>query len=322
MKLRKLLWATRFLTVWTGRNLLRRASPRLSDMKLRWERASGRGVERSAEEAARYFRGVLSDYEAIARHAGLVGDAKSLFEGRTVLELGPGDTLSVGLLARAKGALAYEAYDPYDLGARDEDYLRDVYGALVEGGSERARDLLRGATVHREASSLKAGGRRFDLVVSRSVLEHVDDLGALFATLSEVVKGDAVLVHKVDLRSHHNQHDHDLDFLLFPEGLYHLATSHVGMPNRVRASEYLKLAERAGLVTLWAARTHVIAADAVRAIQGELAPTFRAMPVEELQVLGLWLVQVGRDHPLAKNARRYESVADMCDAPAGDLAPF
>ncbi len=322
MKLRKLLWATRFLTVWTGRNLLRRASPRLSDMKLRVERASGRGVERGADEAARYFRGVLSDYESIARHAGLTDGARSLFDGRSVLELGPGDTLSVGILARARDALAYDAYDPYYLCARDDAYLRGVYGALVEGGPERATELLRGSVVHRAPASLKARGRRFDLVVSRSVLEHVDDLGALFETLREVATDDAVLVHKVDLRSHHNQHDHDLDFLLFPEGLYHLATSHVGMPNRVRASAYLELAERAGFVTLWAARTHVIPAEAVRAIRGELAPTFRAMPVEELQVLGLWLVQVGRAHPLAARAAAYASAADLPDAPSEDLAPF
>lgn len=322
MNLPKLLWATRFLVVWSGRSMVRRGAPWLADLKLRWERSTGRGGPRDAAEAARYFRGVMADYEAVARHAGLTSGEGSVFAGRRVLELGPGDTLSVGLVARDRGAVHYDAYDRFDLGARDDEYLRAVYGALVEGGGARADALLRDAVVHHDPVELKRAGQRYDLVVSRSVLEHVDDLDALYATLRAVTTDDAVMIHKVDLRSHHNQHDHDLDFLMLPEGPYRFATTHVGMPNRVRATEYLALAPRAGFVTRWAARTHVLDVAAVESVRAQLAAPFRAMPVDDLRVLGLWLVQVGPKHPLAAGGARYLTAADLGDAPAEALAPF
>ena len=86
--------------------------------------------------------------------------------------------------------------------------------------------------MHTSLDALAAGGRRFDLVVSRAVLEHVRDLRALFAAVSKVVTDDAVLVHKVDLRSHGIEHGHPLDFLRFSERAWRAMSSHIDVPNR------------------------------------------------------------------------------------------
>jgi Methyltransferase domain len=185
----------------------------------------------------------------IARHAGIEGP---LYRDRVVLELGPGNALGVPLVARLRGARACEAYDAFDIVSRDRAYLDAIYQPIArsEGGSSA---LVDSCIMHTSHASLVRGGRRFDRVVSRAVLEHVKDLERLFDALGHVVTRDVVAVHEVDLRSHGIEHDHPLDFLTVSGPLWRAMTSHTDAPNRVRAPAYLTLGERAGLTLVWAA---------------------------------------------------------------------
>jgi len=273
------------------RNAVARVSPRAYSALQRLTRDSGRGDGCGGEAAADYFRAVMHDYRVVAEASG-AGDP---FAGKRVLELGPGDTRAIALLAKQAGARSWDGFDAFDIQSRDATYLDAIYRPLA--GDDAGR-LLEGCIMHASPRALERAAP-FDCVISRAVLEHVRDLDGLFRVLAGVIADDAVLVHKVDLRSHGVEHAHALDFLRFGDAAWRAMSSHVDLPNRERASRYLDLAERAGLRTIWAKTTHVIGRDdAARAAPG-LAPRFRAVSPDELRVLGLWLVQVGPKHPLA-----------------------
>jgi SAM-dependent methyltransferase len=289
------LWAARTFALHATKNALARVSPRAYGAMQRLTRDSGRGDGCAGEAAAKYFRAVMDDYRVVADASG-VGDA---FAGKRVLELGPGDTRAVALLAKMAGARSWDGFDAFDIQSRDDDYTNAIYRPLAGADAPR---LLDDCTMHASARSLRERGP-FDLVVSRAVLEHVRDLDGLFRMLAGVVADDAVLVHKVDLRSHGVEHRHALDFLRFGDAAWSAMSSHVDLPNRERVSHYLGLAERAGLRTIWAKTTHLIGRDDAARVARDLAPRFRDVPADELRVLGLWLVQVGSQHPLASRTR-------------------
>ncbi len=326
MRPSKLLWAIPSATFHASRNLVFRRAPRVASALLRLGNISGRGGAHEGPRAVDYFRGVVSDYEQIATHTGIVTDAKDLFRGRRVLELGPGDTRAVALMAKLRGAKQVDGLDAFDITSRDEKYLRGIYEPLMErdgapGGYLRAKELLRDTRMLHDRARLGTG-ERYDLVISRAVLEHVTDLDGLFADLAKVTTPDAVQIHKVDLRCHGNKFDHELDFLMFPEPVYRAMASHTGMPNRVRAQGYLDLGAHHGFALVYAGATHRISVAEVAAVRDQLASPFNAMPPETLAVLGVWLVLVGKDHPLASKALTDLTSEALPVAPAEILSPF
>ena len=303
--MRRASWLARTFAYHAAYNAFARAAPRaaMAVQRLTGDTGRGRDGARGGREAAAYFEAVVDDYGVVAEASGAAPRA-TLFAGKRVLELGPGDTRAVALLARLGGASAWEAFDAFDIQSRDRKYTDAIYATLLaRRGGASAAGLLEGCKVHTSLESLAREGARFDVVISRAVLEHVRDLGALFAAVARVVRDDAVLIHKVDLRAHGILHRHELDFLRFSERAWRAMSSHVDLPNRERARRYLALAEEVGLRTAWAKTTHVIDAARAEAVRSELAPPFRAMGAGELGVLGLWLVQVGPRHALAARPR-------------------
>ena len=304
----KALWAARTALDRTYESTLAHRAPRLFAWRIR--RRRGRGIQ--AEDAAKYARAVADDYEAIALAAGVTASGPALWKGRRVLELGPGDTRAIGLLARARGAASYAAVDAYDIESRDEERNRDVYERILaaEGlPTDQWRELLAGTRVGASFSEAAPGSAGVDLVLSRAVLEHVSDLPKLFHELAPVLADDAVLIHKVDLRSHGMHLDNELDFLLFPETVYRRMASHLDLPNRVRASTYLSLGSEHGLRLAHASATHRTSLAMVRALHRHLPAPFAELPEEELRVLGLWLVQLGPKHPAASSALPFDARA-------------
>lgn len=318
-------WAARTFAYHAGYNALMRTAPRLAQGLQRLTRDTGRDGTCVGAAAAEYFRAVASDFETIARHAG-IAEAR-LYTGRTVLELGPGDTMGVSLVARLRGALGCAGFDAFDIRSRDRAYLDAIYGPIAqaegrEDGAKAAWSLVEACPHVVARDALRRGGKRFDLVLSRAVLEHVKDLDALFSLAREVSTDDAAWLHEVDLRDHGIEFAHPLDFLRFSGHTWHTMTSHTDAPSRARASAYLELGQRHGLTLAWAGISHRLDPARVREVQGQLAPPFCALPEAELGVLGLWLVQVGPAHRLAKRPPPVTLVGELGRAPMELLSKF
>ncbi len=301
-----------------ARNLAFKHAPKAANAVMRLTNVSGRGRGRDGEKALAYFEGVAADYEVIAKKAGLVSE-ESVFQDKRVLEIGPGNTQAIALLARCKGARKFAGWDAFDVLSRDQRYLDAIYEPLLERAGQpksKVGELLDGCKIH---GSREAFEPPFDLVISRAVLEHVRDLDGLYRDLAALTTSDAAVIHKVDLRSHGHQLTHDLDFLLFSEPAWRGLTTHIGEPNRARFPKYIEIGRQHGFVPIYVASTRVITKAEAERIRPKLAMPYRDMSGDVLSVLGFWLVQVRSGHPLAS---RVVETARLSPAPHDELAPF
>ena len=266
---------------------------------------TGRG-DRDSEtvhDVAAYFRDCIEDYRAILGPAGAAAD--SFVDGTTVLEYGPGDVPGVALLLLAMGARKVYCVDRFPMVA-----LGDKNVAVIEAlratlptalrsrfdaafnvpGSPRSgfrADRLEYLVTPHGESGLRG---EVDLVLSRAVLEHVDDLDAIFADMVQAMRPGARAAHQVDLRSHGLHRSNPLDFLAPSPALWSLMFSHKGVPNRWRVDRYRAIVARLPVEVLRIEATHRADAADVTRVRPELAAPFRALSDEDLSWLGFWLV--------------------------------
>jgi SAM-dependent methyltransferase len=129
-----------------------------------------------------------------------------------------------------------------------------------------------------------------DLVYSRAVLEHVDDLEATFADMVRALRPGAMAIHQVDLRSHGLHKVHRLDFLAWSETLWRLMYSEKGVPNRWRIDTYRRIVAALPVEVLECLPTTQAGLDEVAAVRPVLAEPFAGLREEDLAWLGFWLV--------------------------------
>ena len=80
----------------------------------------------------------------------------------------------------------------------------------------------------------------YDIIISRSVLEHLNDPIRSLHTMYKALNPGGQLIHKVDLRDHAmlTPSSHDSTFLTILSWIYGLMTKGSGFPNRVLFHEY------------------------------------------------------------------------------------
>ncbi len=285
-------------------NQLARVWPR-AYMRLTSE--TGRGPDSAgdtAEETARYF--LESVYEYMDQLGVARSEVGTFWKGRKILEYGPGDTPGVALLLAGLGAQSVLCVDRFAL-VRFDDYQQSVIAALCKLlPDDAARDRLRGC--FREPGNFASGladgavsyfvtqsgllGRTavVDMVISRAVLEHVDDLPATLRDMTAALCNGGVAAHKVDLRRHGLHRMNRLDVLTWPDWLWRLMFSGKGVPNRVRVDRYRVEAPRAGLVLQKLEVCERATQDEVAAIYPHLAREFVDITKEDLAWLSFWMV--------------------------------
>jgi SAM-dependent methyltransferase len=208
-------------------------------------------AELSDEDSVRYIEEVFTDYKRYGKIERLNGIAA---------EIGPGDNVGVAMLMRQDGCHQVDLVDRYE-SRRDpqqQDRIYDVlskkYGLewLRPGQSWNDRQIS--GIVPRIGQSAEQyfekcaqnRGPIYDLIVSRSVLEHLyDPLDALDQMIL-CLKPGGCMFHKIDLRDHGlfaPQH-HELTFLTFPTIIYRWMTRNSGRPNRVLFHRYRERLER------------------------------------------------------------------------------
>jgi SAM-dependent methyltransferase len=269
-----------------------------------------------------YIDAVHDDY---LTYAGLRPEE---LEGKRVLEIGPGDNLGVALRFAALGAdvVAIDRFhtwrDPAQqarihLAVRDRmtaDQSRRLGSLLSEDGElDLATDrlgLIEGVPI--EDAPARLGGQRFDLIVSRAVLEHVLDLDGAFAAMDQLLRSGGLLSHKVDIRDHGLFTDggqHPLTFLTVSDRTYTLMGAEAGLPNRQLMGDYRRRLDALGYESEYLL-THLIdrpdelepatespdagrLADAearAEQIRARLLPRFRDRPARDLAVSGVFVI--------------------------------
>ena len=184
------------------------------------------------------------------------GETPSL-EGRTILELGPGADLGIGLITLLRGACKYNALDVNNLAATvPESFYKALFETMAAQGatdsdieilSTELAKTMKGNNdrlnyVVRDDFDIRVFSREgIDTVFSQAAFEHFDDVASTFEKLSATVRPGTVLIAEIDLNTHTRWiRDVDpLNIYRYSDFVYNLFRF-AGSPNRVRPGEYAK----------------------------------------------------------------------------------
>jgi SAM-dependent methyltransferase len=265
---------------------------------------TGRGEgDDSSDEIAEYFHQCCQDYR---KQLGYDEAAfKAFLADKAVLEYGPGDILGVALLLYAYGATSIHCVDRFPLN-KISDKNRQVYLSLLNRlhGDEKQRAMTvfnipgdpdSGFNSKLIEYSVKKNGlsgvtNAYDLILSRAVLEHVNDLDATFLDIKNALKPTGKSIHKVDLKSHGLDRYRPFDFLTWSDTCYQLMYSHKGFPNRWRVDKYVQAAKNTGLAIAHLEPDQTLSLEKIDHIAPFLAKNFRNVPREQLSWLSFWTV--------------------------------
>lgn len=176
-------------------------------------------------------------------------------EGKSILEIGPGDNLVTGLAFLAAGAKSYTVIDRFQ-GAYSSPIARSWYRLLAsnwpygEWPAHLDPETFPGAAVSVKELSVEGVSNvdQYDVVCSYHVGEHVSDIRAFSDLTRRALAPNGVGVHVVDFGGHQwNRFGDPFLFLKFPALIWNLMGSARGECNRVRFEDYAGYFERAGL---------------------------------------------------------------------------
>ncbi len=272
---------------------------------MRLTRETGRGEDdgATADDVARYFIDSFDEYfEAIGVARADLADALS---GKVVLEYGPGDVLGVALMLAAYGARKVYCVDRFSLVqpspfniAVTQRILSSLHGEQRERAEScflRKGDPSSGFGSGPVEYLVRPNGLSgleacVDLVLSRAVLEHVNDLEATFADMLACLRPGGLAAHLVDLRSHGLHRVNPLDFLEWSAPMWKLMYSHKGVPNRWRLNRYREIVGRLPFDVLALKPTQHAEPAAVAEMRNRVAAEFRDVSDADLACIGFWLV--------------------------------
>lgn len=265
---------------------------------------TGRGAEEvHLEKVGDYFQTCFDEYfeQLSIAQSGQV----DFLRGKRILEYGPGDVPGVAILMVAHGASQVVCVDRFPMvrmSPKNVQIVKLMLERLPSPQHDRAWACFRQAT-HPESglnpqlidylvrpSGLSGLSNAVDLVMSRAVLEHVNDLPATFRDMHVALKPGGIAIHLVDLKSHGLHRENPLDFLSWPTWLWSMMYSAKGVPNRLRIDAYRDAAAQSGLEVIAMKPTVLASPDDVRAVRPDLAAPFIKLSDEDLSWLGFWLV--------------------------------
>lgn len=271
-------------------------------VRLTGQTGRGDAALESAGDIAEYFLQCFDDYLS---RLGLARDeAPSRFEGCTVVEYGPGDLPGVAALFVAHGARKVYCIDRFamvHLDAKNLEVLRCLQRLLPEHQAARIASLVKDGPAgqpildaDRIAYVVRPHGFSgldsvADLVISRAVLEHVDDLEGTFRDMRAALKPGCTALHLVDLRSHGLHRRNPLDFLEWPTWLWAAMFSNKGVPNRWRLDRYRDIVAQLAVEAVKIDVTREASAADVADVRPRLAQQFRSVADADLAALGFWL---------------------------------
>ena len=265
---------------------------------------TGRGSEEeSAQDIADYFRACFVEY---FEQLNVAPDSLGAYlAGSRCLEYGPGDVPGVALLMYAHGAQKIYCVDRFPLltwSPLNISVLENLLNGLALPLQERARKAflsegdpasgLDGSKIEYVVRPNGLSGliNEVDLVYSRAVLEHVNDLEATFKDMDAALVPGGVAIHLADLRSHGLHRKNPLDFLTWPASLWNAMYSYKGVPNRWRVDRYREALGATSLILDRIDAIERLPLNLVTEVRPHLAQPFQTVSDDDLAWLRFWLV--------------------------------
>ncbi len=225
------------------------------------------------------------------------------FKGKTVLEVGPGNSLGIGLLFLAHGARKVYLIDRFKhlfWDDRDIAYHQEIIMKIEESSLPFASSAAEAVSFDRgtivcnpdkleyrfsDSATLPLEASSVDCVFSNAVLEHVHRIKDAIQEFARVTRKGGIGIHEVDLRDHFFQQT-PLRLLQYPDWLWNLmAWNRPGYTNRLRFSDYMKHFDDEGFKI----GKEIILKKYVEKIQG-VSGRFQKYPPDELAILAFGVV--------------------------------
>jgi SAM-dependent methyltransferase len=183
--------------------------------------------------------------------------------GKTILEIGPGDSVASAIIGRAYGASQIILVDAGHYASESMGFYRELADLMRSHGlaapqlsfARGLSDVLSCCHAKYFAAGVESfrgiETRSVDYIWSHSVLEHVPkvDVQRLLQECKRVLRANGVMSHNIDFQDHIN---HSLNSLRFSEAVWEspLMRNSGFYTNRIRAGEMHDMVRSAGFTIL------------------------------------------------------------------------
>ncbi|OGS37216.1 MAG: hypothetical protein A2293_15170 [Elusimicrobia bacterium RIFOXYB2_FULL_49_7] len=239
-------------------------------------------------------------FNACQQYLSLLTEFKIPVAGRSIVELGPGayNLSALGLLTQGAEKIVFiepSRHRPHPIKLKER--LQHFWGLLPEPKTPDFATLWQDIQTHHHrveyhnAHAEKTGlsPDSVDIILSRSVMEHVRNMPLAFEDQWRILKPGGAFVHFIDLRDHFFRYPFEM--LTVPTWLWEkglTGSGNSGYQNRLRTDDYAQLAKQAGF---HAVRFLALsrAPEAYRLIKKHLHPHFQGRPDEVMNITVLAL---------------------------------
>ncbi len=222
--------------------------------------------------------------------------------GESVCEIGPGDCLAAAAFFLAKGACHVDLVELQPPVVNAKQF--QVLSSLKKSGFPISLDLIssdgthtlndRYVSYHKQHMESYQAESQHGFIFSFSVMEHVEDLEAVFRVAYRALHQGGQMFHVVDLGGHGEFEDPlpPLDFQTYPDWLYDWMYPVHHRATRRFLKDYKYAATEAGFKNIKIQPLRVADKSYAESIWKKLRPTARQQPVEDLAVIEFALTAI------------------------------
>ena len=178
---------------------------------------------------------------AVARYREMLAARGASLNGKRVLVFGYGGNFAVGaelLRAGARHVVLLDRFAPPD-DRRNRELVRDYPDYFILRGDAVTTNDAYITLIHDDIKNVVGKIELFDVVVSSSVYEHLDDVDGLTAALARLTAPNGIHIHYVDLRDHYFKLPFEM--LKFSERTWKTWLNPTSNLNRFRLRDYQRV---------------------------------------------------------------------------------
>lgn len=226
------------------------------------------------------------------------------FRGKNIIEIGPGPDLGTGIIILALGGKSYTAIDKNKLINNTSPSFYDVLlNHLKElPGYEEAKSAVNNIPKRNfdekfcyiydpDFNLEKLPHKKFDILVSQAVLEHIMNISEIFQILYYKLESNAIMVNEVDQGTH-------TALIRNLDPLNHLRYSDVvwdslrfdGSPNRLIMSDYKNILIHLGFKKIETKQLVVLDKEYIKKSKPNLSRRFRKYSDKDIETKSFYLL--------------------------------